>query len=468
MKKLLLIIPVCLLSINSSYGQFIVNNVLTQPTGVSNQGLVVYYQAQAGPYSIWNPDSTITTSIGGLAPGNGIGSQAHFSDDGNFLSGTSYGALGAEVSIYNHTLNQWSVLGSLGFVVDSTAGGGFGISGDGNTVVGLSWADTAGNVAYAHAVAWNQAEGIIDLGSLHDSIHASTRANAASYDGKVVVGWQDFNGPWKSAVWRKNSAGGYFPNQYLLIDTTASASDEFNQLGECSVVSGDGIWVGGYGDYANNNQPWIWSRPTGVINLGSLPNTGQGFVSGINFDGSIVVGWFDGAMFGDPQTPFIWTSAGGLQNLNTYIHMVWGLSTGAIQVSAANCMSANGLYIAGYGMDTTTFNFVTYRVSAINSAGINETSQTTEINVFPNPFTSSTTITFSKEYGGSQTGNHTIKITDLAGKEIKTIPNVCGRQVVIEKGDMKAGIYFVQIIDNSTGSATQQKNITYKKIIVSN
>ena len=453
MKKLLLTIPIYLLSLNFIYGQFIVKNLMFQPTGLSNQGFVVGYVAQAGPYSIWKPDSTITVNIGGLAPGNGIGSQAGFSDDGNFLCGTSYGASGAEMSHYNQTTHQWNVLGSLGFVVDSTVGGGFGISGDGNTVVGLSWADTAGGAAYAHAVAWNQAEGIMDLGSLHDSSHAGTRANAASYDGKVVVGWQDFNGPWKSAVWLKNPAGGYFRNKYLLVDTTLSAADDYNQLGECSVVSANGVWIGGYGDYANNNQPWLWSRPTGVINLGSLPNTGAGYVSGINANGTIAVGWFDGALFGDPQTPFIWTSAGGLQNLNTYIHSVLGLSTGAIQVSAASCMSSNGQYIAGYGVDTISSNSVAYRVSAVSSAGISELNQTSDITVFPNPFDSQTNIVFAKEQL-----NTIIKITDIVGKEIETI-NFTGRQLVIEKAEMKAGIYFVSIED-------ENKNVVNRKVVV--
>ena len=452
MKNLLLTIPIYLISLNFIYGQFIVNYQSFQPIGLSNQGLVAGYAAQAGPYSIWKPDSTITINIGGLAPGNGIGSQAFFSDDGSFLCGTSYGASGAEMSRYNQSTHQWNVLGSLGFVVDSTVGGGFGISGDGNTVVGLSWADTTGGHAYDHAVAWNQTEGIMDLGSLHDSIFASTRANAASYDGKVVVGWQDFNGPWKAAVWRKNPSGGYFANQYLLIDTTGSASDEYNQLGECSVISTNGVWIGGYGDYANNNQPWIWSRPTGVINLGSLPNTGTGYVSGINANGSIAVGWFDGALFGDPQTPFIWTASGGLQNLNTYIHSVLGLSTGAIQVSAASCMSSNGQYIAGYGIDTTSSNTVAYSVSAVAS-GISELNQTSGITVFPNPFTSQTNIVFAEEQL-----NTTIKITDVVGKEIRTI-NFTGKQLTIDKGKMQAGVYFLQTTD-------EKKNICNREIII--
>lgn len=453
MNKLLLTIPLYFLSLHLIYAQFIVNSATFQPTGLSNQGLVVGYQAQAGPYSIWNPDSNTTVNIGGLAPGNGIGGQAHFSDNGDFLCGTSYGILGAEMSLYNQNTQQWSVLGSLGFVIDSTVGGGFGISGDGNTVVGLSWADNSGGGAYAHAVAWNQAEGIMDLGSIYDSIGKSTRANAVSYDGKVVVGWQDFNGPWKSAVWRKNPAGGYFPNEYILIDTTASATDEFNQLGECSVVSADGNWIGGYGDYANNNQPWIWSNATGVMNLGSLPNTGQGFVSGINADGTKVVGWFDGALWGDPQTPFIWTPTGGLQNLNTYIQTVLGLSMGAIRVQTASCMSTNGQYIAGYGTDTTTFAFVTYRVSANSTASISAASEMLDINVYPNPFSAQTSLIFEKEQI-----NTTIEIVDIFGKLVNKI-NFTGKQLSLEKGEMKTGIYFVKVLD-------EKQNFVIKKIVV--
>ena len=74
-------------------------------------------------------------------------------------------------------------------------------------------------------------------------------------------------------------------------------------------------------------------------------------------------------------------------------------------------------------------------------------------NIYPNPFTSQTTISFDVEQK-----NTTIKITDIVGKEIRTI-NFTGRQLVIDKAEMKAGIYFLQTMDN-------KKNITKKKIII--
>lgn len=43
-------------------------------------------------------------------------------------------------------------------------------------------------------------------------------------------------------------------------------------------------------------------------------------------------------------------------------------------------------------------------------------------------------------------------------KEVKTI-NFTGKQILIEKGEMKKGIYFVQVVDSN-------KNVVNKKIVV--
>lgn len=369
---------------HNALAQFITRADFFQPTGLTNQGLVPGYAEQAGPYLIWNPDLSSTEDIGGLAPGNGIGGQAQCSYDGNLLSGTSEGTNGIELSRYDRTSGEWTALGSLGIQIDATYSGGFSISGDGLTVVGLSWADTAGGLpAHAHAVAYNLQEGILDLGSLFPG--RSTRANAASEDGSVVVGWQDFNGPWKSAVWRKDPNGGYYPNEYLLVDDAGDPNDEFNQLGECSAVSANGEWIGGYGDFANNNEPWIWSADSGVINLGHLPLTGRGFVAGMSSDASIVVGWFDGEFFGDPQTPFIWTATDGLRDLNDYVTNGLGINTGTSRMYTANCISANGRYIAGYGVDNSTFTGFAYRVDLDAANGLGDPSTMRGIGAYPNP-----------------------------------------------------------------------------------
>ncbi len=89
------------------------------------------------------------------------------------------------------------------------------------------------------------------------------------------------------------------------------------------------------------------------------------------------------------------------------------------------------------------------------STGIDKTIALNEpgMSIYPNPFSTATTIAFSEEQK-----NTTIKITDLLGKEIQTI-HFTGTELLIEKGEMQAGMYFVHTID-------EQKNRLCKKIIL--
>ncbi len=449
-RKILLTTLVLVFSVNLISAQFVVKDVTFSANGISNEGKVSGYQFQSGPYGIWLPDSgNAILDIGGVAPGLGVGGQARFSADGNYLCGTSVGTNGPEMSKFDRSTSQWTPLGSLGFSVDGNVSGGYAISGDGNTVAGLSWADTTGGYAYAHAVASSVVEGLMDLGSLYDSIQKSTRANAVSYDGSVVVGWQDFNGPWKSAVWIKNPSGGYFPNEYILLDTTLSPYDEYNQLGECSAVSAKGDWIGGYGDYANNNEPWIWSQDSGVINLGTLPNVGNGYVSGMSADASVVVGWFDGQLFGDPQTPFIWTHTSGLQELNGYINNVLGYPTNTHQVYTVDCISPDGQFVAGYGVDNATFNYFVYRVNLTGSVGIRDVSGTSGIRIYPNPSTGLVTIENSNMARFS--------ISSMDGKVVYNSESA--EKLVLDISSYAPGVYLLSI---QTSDSIQTKKLIKK------
>ena len=57
----------------------------------------------------------------------------------------------------------------------------------------------------------------------------------------------------------------------------------------------------------------------------------------------------------------------------------------------------------------------------------------------------------------------------MLGKEIKTL-NFTGKQCIIEKGTMQAGIYFVQITTTSAGSVNTagsvNENVVNRKIVV--
>lgn len=76
-----------------------------------------------------------------------------------------------------------------------------------------------------------------------------------------------------------------------------------------------------------------------------------------------------------------------------------------------------------------------------------------KIVVYPNPFNSQTTILFNKEMK-----NTTVKIIDILSKKINEI-NFTGKQLIIEKGSLEEGIYFLQIVD-------ENKNVENRKIII--
>jgi hypothetical protein len=342
---------------------------------VNNDGLVAGYLAVSPTYMTWNPDLETTEDIGGVSPGGGGGGQAKFAADGQTLCGGAMGLTGSEMATY--ASGTWTPLGSLGASSDGNASSAWGISADGGTVVGLAWV----NGGTAHGVAWNSTEGVMDLGSLFPG--ASTRANAVSGDGSIVVGWQDFNGPWKSAVWQKDPNGGYLPNTYILIDPNGSNSDENNQAGECSAITPDGSMIGGYGDFANNYEPWTWTASAGFNSLGSMANMGSGYVSAISDDGSIVVGWFDGMFFGDPRKAFIWTATDGLQDLNTYATNELGVVLGNKQLYTASDISPDGRYITGTGAEG--FSRFAYRLDLGVGTGIHATPATDAISAWPNP-----------------------------------------------------------------------------------
>ena len=90
-----------------------------------------------------------------------------------------------------------------------------------------------------------------------------------------------------------------------------------------------------------------------------------------------------------------------------------------------------------------TFNGFIARLDSTGTTGIVEPNDYSAIVIAPNPFTDQTTISFKKEQKYT-----TVKIIDVLGKEVKNI-TFSGNHYLIEKGEVKAGIYFVQVIDEN-------------------
>jgi hypothetical protein len=66
-----------------------------------------------------------------------------------------------------------------------------------------------------------------------------------------------------------------------------------------------------------------------------------------------------------------------------------------------------------------------------------------EWTIYPNPFHNETTVTFA-----STQENCIIILTDMLGKEVRKI-NFSGKELSVEKNELEAGMYFLQVIDKT-------------------
>jgi len=84
------------------------------------------------------------------------------------------------------------------------------------------------------------------------------------------------------------------------------------------------------------------------------------------------------------------------------------------------------------------------------TTAINKKNNFVGCSVFPNPFTSQTTIVFNKEIK-----NASLKIFDVVGNEVRNI-NFSGSQILIEKEDLNKGIYFINVISENEVIANEK------------
>lgn len=69
------------------------------------------------------------------------------------------------------------------------------------------------------------------------------------------------------------------------------------------------------------------------------------------------------------------------------------------------------------------------------------------VKLYPNPFNNSAIINIDIAV---KLNNASISIFDILGKEVKTINNINKNEVILEKGEMSAGLYFYKLLNNSS------------------
>ncbi|MFZ5832172.1 MAG: hypothetical protein ACOY3P_18975 [Planctomycetota bacterium] len=300
-------------------------------SGLSADGSVASGYITAGPFFYWTAAGG-QVFVGGIGPGDGVGGSAAISDDGACFSGNTIdpNTQLSEMSRYHIPTGTWELLGGVGSSSGVEGSSGWGISGNGQSVVGLGWI----NGGTAHAIQWIPPGPTHDLGST--VANNSSRANATNFDGSIVVGWQDNRNGRQAALWNEGM-------QTLLFDNIG------DPLGEASDVSGDGNWIVGQGGFG---EPWRYNRSTGNVDrLGvldpnaSFPSRGS---TGVTDDGRTVVGFerdFSNPFGGTFGT--IWIEGQGIQDLTTYAMEAGVPIPAGVQLAIPLAISADGSTIAG-------------------------------------------------------------------------------------------------------------------------
>ena len=322
----------------------------------------------------------------GSVPGNTQSGSPKLSADGSAAAGFA-GATSVSREPF-----RWTAVGGMTALPDvtplpATDARAYGISGDGQTVVGgynLSGASFPHNQRAFHysaapagvvttlvnpfgdygvtATAASFDGGTI-VGDVYDSGSANAGyryspqsgfqllksptgirlapATAVTPDGAVIVGGGIANGGGRSGGYRWTAAGGYNP---LPFDATA--------------VSADGGVVAGYDQIANplgppllTDEAFIWRQSTGTsVSLGDLPGgTFRSQALAISGDGSVVVG--SSASGTESFDAFIWDAEHGMRQLRQVLQADFGIDMTGWRLTAATTISADGRYIGGSGHD---------------------------------------------------------------------------------------------------------------------
>ncbi|MCW3084267.1 MAG: hypothetical protein JWP12_1633 [Bacteroidetes bacterium] len=199
------------------------------------------------------------------------------------------------------------------------------------------------------------------------------------------------------------------------------------------------------------NGAWASANQFAVATYGSPPGNQTFWVTGNVDPNGCVTNSDTLSFYVNPPPPIILTQQGNVLKTPYHcLYTIWYRNGVALTVNdSLLTVTSNGCYYAY----CVSCGYYTSDTVCITNAGILENDFSNSINIYPNPFTSQTTISFSEDQ------SHTlIKITDALGKEIKTI-DYSGKSCTIDKGEMKEGIYFVKITD-------EQKNVVNRKIII--
>ena len=237
----------------------------------------------------------------------------------------------------------------------------------------------------------------------------------------------------------------------------ALAADNINLY---AGTSGGGIFIS-----SDSGSNWTASN-TGLTN---------GNITAITIDGTnIFAGTSNGGIFLSSDNGTNWTAVNnGLLNLQITAlvsengNVYAGTNGGGVYVSSNNganwIAENNGLTnssISGLSISGSTI-YASIYMGGVWKRSLSEIVNTSEfefqydIDIYPNPLTSVTTINTSFELQ-----NATLEIENYLGQTVRVINNIQGNSFKLHRENLKPGLYLIRLVDNNN-------TIAIKRIVVS-
>jgi len=240
------------------------------------------------------------------------GDVAAVSADGNTIAGTING----EAAIWRNGIG-WQNIGSLPGAPSGCGGDtstAYDISGDGSTIVGLSWAN---GQCLGRAFRWTEAGGMEALEVLGND---RNRASAVSDDGSLVGGFAQGNFSRTPAVWYADGTGEVW---------------DMDEVGEVYEIDGYGTSVVGTWGGEGFTGP-----PAGAVTTITHSGFETGQATDFSENGDTIVGFELG------EAAWVQTAKDGLNPLAPYLQALGVPNVPFLQVVTA--ISDDGTVIAGH------------------------------------------------------------------------------------------------------------------------
>ncbi len=170
-------------------------------------------------------------------------------------------------------------------------------------------------------------------------------------------------------------------------------------------------------------------------------------VNGTSYSLDSTSAWYDtkvvcGLSPGPHGVAFV---GGNLQGANSPTDGNYSYQDVQLLTTGVSTITITGIAGAGWGFYGVYVNCPQHIFEGINEPRVTLHS----LQIFPNPTESETTIQFN-----SMVKNASLEILNVFGQKVKTINHISGSEIKIQRDDLLAGIYFIQLLQNNQTIST--------------